>query len=99
MTRERPDHELVTVLADEGELVEVVDVDEELGRGEPELHHRQQAVAAGDDARAAAYAAKRRNRPVQARRSLVLKPAGRLHWRSPPCVRRSARTEPVRRCR
>ena len=36
-------------LADVGQLGEVVDVDQVLGVGQPQLHHRQQAVAAGDD--------------------------------------------------
>ena len=34
-----------------GELGDVVDVDERVGTGETELHHRQQAVAARDHAR------------------------------------------------
>ena len=49
--RERADPDLVALLADVGELAEVVDVDQVLGVGQPQLHHRQQAVPAGDDAR------------------------------------------------
>ena len=44
----RADAQLVAVDADVGQLGEVVDVDEHLGPGQAELHHRQQAVAAGD---------------------------------------------------
>jgi hypothetical protein len=46
---QRPDPQPVAVLDDEVELGEVVDVDEPLGPGEPQLHHRQQAVPAGDE--------------------------------------------------
>ena len=42
---QRADPDLAVLLADVGELGEVVDVDQVLGRGEPQLHHRQQAVA------------------------------------------------------
>ena len=55
--RQRPDADLAGVLADVGQLGELVDVDQVLGVGQPQLHHRQQAVAAGDDARLGAVLA------------------------------------------
>ena len=41
------DHDLVAVAADAFQAVDAVQVDQMLGGGEPELHHRDQAVAAG----------------------------------------------------
>jgi hypothetical protein len=47
---ERADPQDVRLLGDVPQLGDVVDVDQPLGPGEPQLHHRQQAVPAGDDA-------------------------------------------------
>jgi hypothetical protein len=69
---ERPDPDLAVLLADVGELVEVVDVDQVLGLCEPQLHHRQQAVPAGDDPRPGAALLERCDGAVDARRALVL---------------------------
>ena len=67
----RPDPDLAVLLADVGELVEVVDVDQVLGVREPQLHHRQQAVPARDDrappGRAARATRSRRRRWSRAR--------------------------------
>ena len=52
--------------------VEIVDVDQVLGVRQPELHHRQQAVPAGDDARLRAEPLQRRDRALDAGRALVL---------------------------
>ena len=49
MAGQRADPDLAALLADVRELREVVDVDQVLGIREPQLHHRQQAVPAGDD--------------------------------------------------
>ena len=69
-------------LADVGELGEVVDVDQVLGVGEPQLHHRQQAVAAGDDPRLGAEPLERRDRALDAGRALVLEWRRGLQLRS-----------------
>ena len=42
-----PDHQVVTVDGDASQLVQRADVDQHRGNGEPQLHHRQQRVAAG----------------------------------------------------
>ena len=52
--------------------VEVVDVDQVLGARQAQLHHRQQAVAAGDDPGPGAAALERRDRAVDAGGPLVL---------------------------
>ncbi len=70
--------------ADVRELVEVVDVDQVLGGREPELHHRDQAVAAGDDPRARADALQRCDRAIDARRTLVVTRRWGLHQLFPP---------------
>ena len=44
-----PDGEVVAVEPDVVQVGQVVDVDQQLGPGQAELHHRQQAVAAGDE--------------------------------------------------
>ena len=50
--RHRPDPDLVLLSVDVAELVgEAVDVNQVLRRRQPQLHHRQQAVAAGEQAR------------------------------------------------
>ena len=71
-----PIADLVALLADVRELRQVVDVDQVRGVREPQLHHRQQAVAAGDDARVraerAAATRSRRRRSSPARTQTVL---------------------------
>ena len=44
----RADHDVVALAADALQPVDAVEVDEVLGRREPQLHHRDQAVAAGE---------------------------------------------------
>src|ERR671935_1836172 len=105
MTCKRADQNLAPLFADVGELGEVVDVDQQLGLREAQLHHRQQAVAAGDDPGVRADALERGDRALEARRALVVKRRWSLHSASPPswqsaCGRRatrSARTAPARR--
>jgi hypothetical protein len=52
--RQRSDANLAALFTDEGELGQIVDVDQMLGIREAQLHHRKQAVAAGDDPRSRA---------------------------------------------
>ena len=77
---ERADRDLVALLADVLQLREVVDVDQPRRLREPQLHHRQQRVPAGDDPRVLVLA-QRGERAVQARRPLVLKRCWGLHLR------------------
>jgi hypothetical protein len=93
VTSERPDRDLVALLADVGEIaLEVVDVDEVLGRSQPQLHHRQQAVAARDDPRLWAETLQQRDGVVDARRALVFERCRNLHALSP--FRRSLAADP-----
>jgi len=77
--RQRPDPDLAFLLADVGELVELVDVDQVLRVGQAELHHRQQAVTARDDARLGAEPLERFDRALHARRTLILECCRGLH--------------------
>ena len=72
MAGQRADPDLTVLLADVGELVQVVDVDQVLRVREPELHHRQQAVPARDDAGSRAEPLERCDRALDTGRALVL---------------------------
>ena len=109
---QRADSDLVALLPDVGELRQVVDVDQVRRVREPELHHRQQAVAARDDARLGAELLQRRDRALDAGRALVLewrrglqqsssrpRPCGRGVACAVPRCRPAARTARARRCR
>ena len=76
---ERADADLALLLANVGELVQIVDVDQVLGVREPQLHHRQQAVPACDDARLGPEALQRRDHALHARGTLILERCGSLH--------------------
>jgi len=54
--RRRADHQLVTIDPDAGQVGQPADVDEHRGSGQPQLHHRQQRVAAGQQLRVVAEA-------------------------------------------
>jgi hypothetical protein len=56
VARQRAEVHRAVLLADVGELVKVVDVDEMLGRRQAQLHHREQAVTACDKSRVRAEA-------------------------------------------
>ena len=79
VARERPDPHLAPLVADVVQLGEVVDVHEPLGRGEAELHHRQQAVATGDDPRLRAVAFEQAEGVLHTRGTLVLERCRYLH--------------------
>ena len=61
-------------------VVQVVDVDEVLEVGQPQLHHRDQAVAAGDQSGFLAEPVQQADRVVHARGALVVERCGYLHW-------------------
>ncbi len=46
----RTDHDAIAFAADAFQAIDAVQIDQMFGRGEPELHHRHQAVAAGQQA-------------------------------------------------
>src|SRR5262249_29427476 len=80
VARQRPDSDLASVIADVGELVlEIVDVDQVCGSREPQLHHREQAVASGDDPSPGPDALERRDHALDARRALVVTWCRGLH--------------------
>ena len=56
MTRSSPS------AADAGQLVQPADVDQQLGLGQPQLHHRQQRVAAGQQLGVVAVLGQQRQR-------------------------------------
>ena len=58
---------------------QVVDVDQVLGVGDAQLHHRQQTVAAGDEHRLVPQLIQQTDRVVDAGGALVLEWAGNLH--------------------
>ena len=70
MPGQRADAQLAAGLLDVGELGQAVDVDEHAGLGQPQLHHRDEAVAAGQDT--VVRPAQQRQRMLDAGRALVL---------------------------
>jgi hypothetical protein len=78
--RHRADPRLAVGLADVPELTgEPVDVHQVLRRRQPQLHHRQQRVAAGEDARLRAEAAEQLQGVLDARCPLILERCWDLH--------------------
>ena len=76
----RADDEVVAVDGDRAELAgQIVDVDQVLRPGEAELHHRQQAVPAGDHARLRAELLEERDRMVDAGGTFVGERCWNLH--------------------
>ena len=61
----RADGQLVAVDARVAQLVQPPDVDQQLGRGEPQLHHRQQRVAAREHLGVVAVLGQERQRGVE----------------------------------
>ena len=69
MTGGRADRDVAVVLADVGQLRDAGDVDEDGRGGEPQLHHRQQRMAAGDELGVVAVLGQRRERRLDRRRA------------------------------
>ena len=88
--RHRADHDAAPVDADALEIGDVLKVDEMRDRSHPELHHRNEAVAAGDDARLVAQLSEERERGCDVCRPMVLEPS-RYHGLPPWCARMSQR--------
>ena len=72
VARQRADPQLVALLADVGQLMQVVDVDQVLGIREAKLHHRQQAVPPGDDSGLGAEPLQRLDRALDTCGAFVL---------------------------
>ena len=64
VTRERADRDVVARVADVGEVAQAADVDEHRRRREPQLHERQERVAAGEDLGFVAVLGEQRDRFV-----------------------------------
>ncbi len=80
MSGHRTDPDLVDADAHVAELVvQVVDVDEVLEVGQPQLHHRDQAVAAGHQPRLVAEPLQQADRVVDAGGAFVVERCGNLH--------------------
>ena len=74
MPGHRADPDLAVLLADVAELAgESVDVDQVLGRRQPELHHRQQRMAARQQPGVRPERSQQLERVVDTRGSLVFK--------------------------
>jgi hypothetical protein len=73
------DAQLVALDADVGEVAQVVDVDEDFGPGQAQLHHRQQAVPSGDDARLGPVPLEQRDGVAETVGPFVLERCGKLH--------------------
>ena len=73
----------VAVEGDVPQLGEVVDVDDPVGPRQPELHHRQQAVPAGDDAGLGAVALEEFEGVLDAGRPHVVERSRYLHGETP----------------
>ena len=91
MPGQRADPQLAAVDPEIGQLAEPVDVDQGLRLRQPQLHHRDQAVPAGQDPRLGAEPAEQGQRVLDAGCLLVLDVRRNLHAPLPRC--RAARVE------
>jgi hypothetical protein len=80
---QRADRELVAVLSEVGELRQAVDVHQELGPGEAELHHRDEAVPARERPGFPVSVGQQRERGLKRGRALVLDGRRYLHGAYP----------------
>ena len=87
MAREGADVHLAVLLADVVEVLKIVDVDEVLWRREPELHHRQETVTAGDQPGLGPEPLQQRERVVDGGRALIFERSRYLHCKSSSCCR------------
>jgi hypothetical protein len=74
--RHRPDDDRVTVVADALERIDLGQVDQQLGRCEPELHHRQQALPTSNDLGIIAALGEQLQRLIDAGGRLVVESRG-----------------------
>src|SRR6266516_1059628 len=84
MPGQRPDPQLTAVDLEIGQLAEPVDVDQGPRLREPQLHHRDQAVPAGQDPRLRAVPGEQAERVLDAGCLLVLDMRRHLHAPLPP---------------
>jgi hypothetical protein len=80
---ERADPQPVVLLGDVPQLGDVVDVDDPLRPGQPQLHHGQQAVPAGDDAGLGTVAFEQFEHVADARGADVVERSRHLHGGTP----------------
>jgi len=80
---ERPDPQRVPIAAQVVEPADPADVDQMGGPGQPEVHHRDQALPAGDDLRLVAELGQQSDRSRHVSRA-VISECGGLH--GPPAV-------------
>ena len=85
------------VLAHAGQAADPPDVDQVLGLGQAQLHHGDEAVAAGEQLRVVFVAGQEPNRLLDARHPMVLE-GRRVHWEPPLLLRAlNRRPDPGRR--
>ena len=85
MTREPADRDVVARVGDVGEVAQVAHVDEHRGRGEPQLHERQERVTAREDLGFVAVLGEQRDRFVDGVGACVGE-LGRDHAGAPACI-------------
>ena len=71
LRRHRADDDVVAFLADPLEVGDAAEVDEIGGAREPQLHHRDEAVAAGEHAALLAEAGEQADRVIDGRRAMI----------------------------
>ena len=90
LPRESADGHAAVVLTHVGEVGEPVDVDDDARMGEPEVQHRDQALAAGQDLRLIPVVMEVREGFVERAGGEIVE-SGRLHWIAPQSSRHFGR--------